>query len=162
MVRSRFVRSALLLVSLGAAIPAYAREAPLHPAIDPHHVDGSAIGAPIDLTSNWLLHQGDDPQYADPTFDDSKWIVVQPGKTLAGYGLKNVDEVWYRTHVRIPPNQQNLSVLMRLFGGSYSIFVNGLEVGPSVPAPTPPRQRLAAMSTAVLPSLPRPSRPVTA
>ena len=135
MVRSRFVRSALLLLSLGAAIPAYARDAPAHPAVDPHHVDASTIGAPIDLTSNWLLHQGDDPRYADPAFDDSKWLVIHSDRPLATYGLKNVDEVWYRSHVHIPPNQRGLSVMMRGFGGSYTIFVNGVELGSSGPYP---------------------------
>ena len=150
MVRSGFVRVCLLLVCLVATAPAHAREAPSHPAIDPHRADGSAIGAPIDLTSNWLLQQGDDPRYADPAFDDSKWMIVQSGKTLASYGLRNVDEVWYRTHVRIPPNQQNLSVLMRFFGGSYTIFVNGIEVGSS--GPHLAAAAAAAMSTGALPS----------
>ncbi|HEY5328737.1 MAG TPA: SpoIIE family protein phosphatase [Acidobacteriaceae bacterium] len=136
MVRSKFVRGCLLLACLAAAAPAYARDAPPHPPLDPHHVDGSAIGGPIDLTSNWLLHQGDDPRYADPAFDDSKWIVVQAGKPLSSYGLKDVNQVWYRTHVRIPPGEKGLSLLMRSFGGSFQIFVNGVEVGSSGPHPT--------------------------
>ncbi|HZL24915.1 MAG TPA: PP2C family protein-serine/threonine phosphatase [Acidobacteriaceae bacterium] len=135
MVRSRFVRGCLLLVCLAAVAPAYARAVPLPPAIDPHHVDGSAIGAPIDLSASWLLQQGDDPRYADPAFDDSKWIVVQPGKPLSSYGLKNVNRVWYRTHVQIPPNEKSLSLLVRSFGGSFQIFVNGIEVGSSGPHP---------------------------
>src|ERR1700759_3376634 len=111
MVRSRFVRGCLLLLCFGAAISAYAREAPAHPAIDPHHVDGSAVGGPIDLTSTWLLQQGDDPRYADPAFDDSKWLVVQSGKKLKAYGLRDVDRVWYRTHISIRPEQKNLALM---------------------------------------------------
>jgi hypothetical protein len=37
------------------------------PPVDPHHVDGSSLGGLVDLSSTWLLQQGDDPRYADPT-----------------------------------------------------------------------------------------------
>jgi sigma-B regulation protein RsbU (phosphoserine phosphatase) len=129
MFRSGFLRGLLLLSCF--AMPAYAA----HPALDPHHVDGSALGAPIDLTSTWLLQQGDDPRYSDPNFDDSKWLVVTEGKSLASYGLKDVDHVWYRTHVRIPLGQKNLALMMRAFGGSFEMFVNGVRIGSSGAAP---------------------------
>src|SRR6202034_2445363 len=66
---------------------------------------------------------------------DSHWTVVQAGKRLSGYGIKDVNRVWYRTHVQIPPGQQDLSVLIRYFAGSFEIFVNGIEVGSSGPHP---------------------------
>jgi phosphoserine phosphatase RsbU/P len=135
MVRSGFLRGCLLIACLLGTAPVYARDAPSRPAIDPHHVDGSAIGAPIDLTSTWLLQQGDDPRYADPAFDDSKWLVVQAGKKLKAYGLKDVDRVWYRMHVQIRPAQKNLALMMRAFGGSFEIFVNGVPIGSSGAAP---------------------------
>ena len=140
MVRSRFIRGCLLFACFLAGVPAHARESAPHPAIDshaidPHHVDGSTVGGPIDLTPTWLLQQGDDPGYADPAFDDSKWLVVQAGKKLKDYGLKDVDRVWYRTHVQIRPAQKNLALMMRAFGGSFEMFVNGVPVGSSGAAP---------------------------
>jgi hypothetical protein len=129
MSRSGFLRGLLLLWCF--AMPAYAA----HPAVDPHHVDGSAVGGPIDLTSTWLLQQGDDPRYADPKFDDSKWLVISTGKALTSYGLKDVNYVWYRTHVHIPPGQKNQVLMMRAFGGSFEMFVNGVPIGSSGAAP---------------------------
>jgi len=135
MVRLRFVRGCLLLLCLGAALPTYVRADPARPAVDPHHIDGSALGGPLNLTSTWLLQQGDDPRYADPAFDDSKWLVVKAGKNLKAYGLKDVDRVWYRTHVQIRPAQKNLALMLRAFGGSFDIFVNGVPIASSGAAP---------------------------
>jgi hypothetical protein len=134
MFQSRLFRSLALAVSLIAA-PAWANVTMPHPPLDPHHMDGSALGSPIDLTSTWLVQQGDDPHFADPGLDDSHWVVVKAGKKLSDYGIKDVNRVWYRTHVQIPPGQQNLSILMRYFAGSFEIFVNGIEVGSSGPHP---------------------------
>ena len=47
--------------------------------------------------------------------------------SLADYGFKDVNHVWYRLHVLTPPSQQSLALLMRAFGGSFRIFVNGVE-----------------------------------
>jgi phosphoserine phosphatase RsbU/P len=135
MFRSRLFRSLAVAVSLIAA-PAWASIASPHPPLNPHHVDGSMLGGPIDLSSTWLVQQGDEPRFADPSLDDSYWTVVQAGKKLSGYGIKDVNHVWYRTHVQIPPGQQNLSVLIRYFAGSFEIFVNGIEVGSSGPHPS--------------------------
>ena len=127
--------AAYLLLLLALCFPAHARTEPAHPPVDPHHVDGSSLGVPIDLSSTWLLHHGDDPRYAGPRFDDSHWLVVKAGRSLNSYGLKNVDRVWYRTHVHIPAGARDLALLLRGFGGSEQIFVNGVEVGSSGPFP---------------------------
>lgn len=137
MERFRFFRGFRLVVCLVAlAGAACARSIAAPAVVDPHHVDGSAMGAPLDLSSTWLLQQGDDPRYAGPNFDDSRWRVVEANRPLKSYGLKNVDVVWYRVHVRIPPGRKDLSVLMRKFGGSYELFVNGVQVGSSGPHPS--------------------------
>jgi hypothetical protein len=65
---------------------------------------------------------------ADPNFDDSGWLVIQAGRPLSSYGLKNVDRVWYRTHVFIPANTHNLELLLSRFYGSEAVFVNGVQV----------------------------------
>jgi hypothetical protein len=43
--------------------------------------------------------------------------------------LNNVNWVWYRTHVKVRLGVTDLSLLVRSFGGSYQVFVNGVEVG---------------------------------
>jgi hypothetical protein len=123
-----FTHLALLLL---CAIPAFARVDENHPPVDPHHVDGSSLGSPIDLSSTWLIRQGDDPRYADPGLDDRGWLVSKSGQPLDAYGFKNVDLVWYRTHVEIRPGEHNLALSLSRFNGSYQIFVNGVLVGAS-------------------------------
>ena len=131
---SGFVRCfALVVILWGGTRAGYARVEPPHPAVDPRHVDGTSLGARVDLTSRWLLQQGDDPRYAEPDFDDSAWKVVRANVPLNNYGLENVDLVWYRTHVRIPSGARNLAILLRGFAGSEEVFVNGVEVGSSGP-----------------------------
>lgn len=122
-----------MIALLGAALPGFARVNPPHPTVDPRHVDGSSLGGVVDLTSTWLLKQGDDPAFADPKLDDSRWTVVKAGVPLKNYGLKDVDLVWYRTHVRVPTGARELAVLLRGFAGSEEVFVNGVEVGTSGP-----------------------------
>jgi hypothetical protein len=124
----RFLAVVLLLASL--SMTAFAREV-VHPPVDPHHIDGSSLGGPIDLSANWLIKQGDDPHYADPGLDDRTWLVIKSGQPLSKYGFKDVDLVWYRTHVRIPAGEHNLALSLNRFDGSYQIFVNGVPVGAS-------------------------------
>lgn len=117
-------------------IPAYARVDAPHRPVDPRSVDGSELGAPIDISSTWLLQQGDDPHYADSSLDDSRWLVAEASCfSLSTYGLKNVDLVWYRTHVHVPAHARNLAIYLDRFAGSEQIFVNGWEIGSSGPFP---------------------------
>ncbi len=102
-----------------------------HPPVDPHTIRAESLSHPLDLTSAWLIHEGDDPRFADPALDDSHWQVVQTGRPLAAYGLVHPNFVWYRTHVHIPPHARNLAILLRSFSGSEQIFVNGVLTGPS-------------------------------
>ena len=111
---------------LAAAVPAHARVDPPHPPLDPHWVDGSTVGGPIDLSATWLVQQGDDASFASPQLDDSKWTVISVKRPLNKYGLKDVDAIWYRTHVHLAPNSRNLALLLRNFGGSEQFYANGV------------------------------------
>jgi hypothetical protein len=117
------------------ALPAHARVDPPHPVVDPHQVDGTAIGDVIDLTSTWLLKQGDDPSYADPKLDDSHWLVVALMRPLSSYGLNNVDTVWYRTHVKLRPDAHDLVLDLRGFPSTRQVFVNGIQIASSLDFP---------------------------
>jgi sigma-B regulation protein RsbU (phosphoserine phosphatase) len=125
-------RLGLILLAVAACcLPALAREYDVHPPVDPHHVDGSLLGGPVDLSSTWLVKQGDDPRYADPGLNDRGWLVIKSGPAFGSYGWKGVDRLWYRTHVRIPAGEHDLAVSLSWFLGSYQIYVNGVEVGSS-------------------------------
>jgi hypothetical protein len=40
--------------------------------------DATQLAEPSDLGSVWLVHEGDDPAYARPDFDDAEWMKFDP------------------------------------------------------------------------------------
>lgn len=128
-------RSALLVLVTLLLSRAVTRAQTPSPAYDPHHVDGTSEGTVLNLSSTWLVQEGDDPRYADPALDDRGWLVVSSRKPLLSYGIENPDKVWYRTHVTLPKGRTKMALLIRSFGGSFTIYVNGLRVGDSGPMP---------------------------
>jgi sigma-B regulation protein RsbU (phosphoserine phosphatase) len=120
---------ACLITLLLTAAPASARVDKPHPPVDPHNVAASLANGPIDLSSTWLSHTGDDDHYADPHFDDSQWEVIKSGRPFNFGDIKKFSHVvWYRTHAHVPPGTQDLTLLLRHFEGNWKVFVNGVEV----------------------------------
>ena len=113
---------------LALAIQAHADT---HPQVNPHRIEPTGYLKPLDLTSNWLVHTGDNPTFASPILDDSHWTVIDTAKPLSDYGIARTDFLWYRTHVHLPPNPHNLAILLSGFTGSEQVFVNGVLTGPS-------------------------------
>jgi hypothetical protein len=133
----------LLCLSLSASAE------PNHPSVDPHNIQAPLLGGAIDISSAWLVTPGDDPRYADPAFDDSKWMVIHPGGALGKKGI--TDALWYRTHLTVPPASHNLAFFMQTFAGSQEVFVNGVRIG-GQGALTPGGERL--QETAVVYPIP--------
>ena len=88
----------------------------------------------------WLLKAGDDPAYARPDYDDSKWMVVDPNETLVRYFKERQEIVWYRLHVKVAPNDNGLALREWNLSSAFEIYVNGKKfidagsVSPFVPA----------------------------
>ena len=97
----------------------------------------SAMHGVIQLDGPWRFQMGDDPRWADPSLDDSSWLPVALGKSLAEQGFESyAGYAWYR--LRILPRDLHLGGdsggPLHLLVSSYSIgqlavFVNGVEVG---------------------------------
>ena len=121
--------TALVLAAFGAAMPALAQRIVARPALNPRSIDGMSMGAPVNLGSVWLAKQGDNPAWASPGFDDSGWRTVNTSLSLGQQGMKHVDAVWYRTHVRVPAGARNLALLLTYMEGSAEVFVNGARIG---------------------------------
>jgi hypothetical protein len=101
----------------------------------------------VALTGPWKFHIGDNPQWADPGFNDSKWENVDlhvkqgsidpmmgfagfvPGWTAKGHpGYSGY--AWYRIRVRITGADEPLALLGPLnFDDAYQLFVNGRLIG---------------------------------
>jgi sigma-B regulation protein RsbU (phosphoserine phosphatase) len=97
---------------------------------DPRHFDATSTGDIIDIGPLWLFQTGDNPAWAAADFDDSQWPVVTRDKSLAEQGhVPDANHIWYRAHVRVPPQSGQLLFGVGGFRGSYEVFVNGTRIG---------------------------------
>jgi len=123
------LRGLVVLLAILPLAPAHAQKSVDRPALNPRNIDASTLGAPVQLGSVWLAHQGDDPQWAQPAFDDSRWQVFNTDLPPVAQGMKDVNAIWYRTHVHIPPAARNLALMTTVMFGSDEFFVNGTRIG---------------------------------
>jgi sigma-B regulation protein RsbU (phosphoserine phosphatase) len=107
-------------------------------------VSGASTAVPVSihgivqLDGPWRFQMGDDPRWADPSFDDSSWPTVTLGKTLADQGFETyAGYAWYR--LRIQPGEFHFGSLagsapLHLLVTSHSVgqlalYIDGVEVG---------------------------------
>ena len=99
--------------------------------------DATDLCQPTDLAAIWLVHAGDDPAYAHPDFDDSKWMKFDSTKDLHDLFPHNHPEiVWYRLHVKVSPNQTGLALLENSISPAFEVYSNSvklLQVGKVAP-----------------------------
>jgi len=63
---------------------------------EPGDFDATSLRAPAPLSGSWLVHGGDDPNYAQAGFDDSQWTPFTPDISLKSIFPKTQPEVvWY-------------------------------------------------------------------
>jgi serine phosphatase RsbU (regulator of sigma subunit) len=134
--RFRVVTFALLL---GAFAAVAVGQEPKPAEVAPQHFEG---GNGIELTRSWRFHPGDDPSWAEPTFDDTDWELVDPrmppGKLPRG-GWPGVG--WFRRHLRVEPALWGRPLTMRLAqAGLAEVYLDGAliyRVGAFVAGETP-------------------------
>jgi hypothetical protein len=91
--------------------------------------DASNLREPVGIGTQGLVEAGDDPAYAQPGFDDSKWLPVDAKTAPGGYFSHNQpDVVWQRLHIKVGPDQGGLA--LQLFGSppACEVYVNGQEL----------------------------------
>ena len=82
-----------------------------------------------DIDSGWRMHEGDDLSWANPGFDDSHWQKAE----LDDLGPSRPGWRWFRLHLKMHENHPALSLLLDGGVGTYSLYVNGVDVeGPEV------------------------------
>ena len=89
----------------------------------------ASLSQPQALSGQWKFHEGDDPRWADPAFDDSQWSSVAiPATVNQQFGQR-----WYRVHVSLPrtANSEPLGLLVGPFGAAfaYEVFADGVRIG---------------------------------
>lgn len=100
----------------------------------------SAFGQTVDLKNDrvamtelagpWRFHTGDDPAWANQTFDDSGWSLLTTDQEwsrqgYAGYG----GSAWYRIEVALPPNPGPVALYLQTGYYSCQVFANGQMIG---------------------------------
>jgi phosphoserine phosphatase RsbU/P len=119
-------------------------QSPATPAPSPANGAGagsvtSQVHGTMVLDGPWRFQTGDDPQWAEPGFDDSKWPTVTVGKSLADQGMDPyTGYAWYRLRVQplqlaqfknLPGNPPLDLLLTSDSVGQLGVYVNGFEAG---------------------------------
>jgi hypothetical protein len=95
------------------------------PLLRAQAVDASQWSAgTVDLNDGWRTHAGDDPQWAQPGFDDRGWQTVN----LDELGAAQVEWLWFRLRVKLPHGHMHEHLLVVGGQGAYEAFVNGQAV----------------------------------
>jgi Stage II sporulation protein E (SpoIIE) len=79
-------------------------------------------------TTGWRAHLGDDPAYADPTFDDASWPVVAMARDGFPDVLTTGHSRWFRKHIVLPQDSGPIDLLITSLSGSYELYVDGRRV----------------------------------
>ncbi|MVM29041.1 histidine kinase [Spirosoma sp. HMF4905] len=79
------------------------------------------------LDKNWKWHLGDNPNWANPTFDDSRWDTINPTQDIALVRqLPQQGIGWLHIHLHVAPRLRGQLVGIRLEqAGATEFFLNG-------------------------------------
>ena len=87
----------------------------------------SGLHAVLQLDGPWQFAIGDDPRWADPTFDDSSWLPVNASQPLVDQGIAAyTGYAWYR--LRLQPQQLSQVNLLK-DDPLLALLVSGDSVG---------------------------------
>lgn len=116
--RKKIVVAALLLL----ACAGWAR---------PQIVDLNEKRVPMaDLEGLWRFNAGDDPAWANPGYDDSRWSLLFAGKAWGQQGYHGFYGVgWYRLRIIVPVNSGPLAIYFPDVEDSYQVYANGRMIG---------------------------------
>jgi hypothetical protein len=103
----------------------------------PHPVAGSAaqpfdatgMQEPVEIGTAGLVQAGDNPEYSQPGFDDSKWLRVDAETRLTDYFQQNrAPIVWRRIHIKVDPNRKQLALQAYSISRAFEVYVNGQKL----------------------------------
>ena len=82
------------------------------------------------LDGLWRFHTGDDPAWADPNFDDSKWPLLRSDQNWGGQGYKGYTGLaWYRFQVTIPAGMDHVSLYLPHLFTCFEVYADGNRIG---------------------------------
>lgn len=119
----------LILAVSGPILEATAQESEFVPVTGIRVLTLEGIEKDGDLLGNWKYHPGDNPEWADPAFDDTAWestdtLLIQdelPENKWEGIG-------WFRLHLSVPDEQlwhKPLALQVTYQAGASEIYLDG-------------------------------------
>jgi hypothetical protein len=102
--------------------------------------DATSLRQPAELGTTWLIHTGDEPAWAQTSFNDANWTHFDSRTDIkATLGSSRPDVVWYRLHVKVAPTQTGLALLEHQISSAFEVYVDGQrliqtgQIAPFVP-----------------------------
>jgi hypothetical protein len=120
----------------GAKMPplpsAATRNAQPAPAMREQLVVPSTIHGTMRIDNAWRFRMGDDPAWANPTFDDSSWDKINLNAPLAEQGIETYSGyAWYRIRLHPVPELAQLPLALMVVPnsvGQMQVMANGVEL----------------------------------
>jgi hypothetical protein len=80
----------------------------------------------VSLDGLWRFHTGDNPAWADPSFDDSNWPLLRSDNGWDSQGYKGYSGLaWYRFQVTVPAELEHISLFLPKTLSSYEVYADG-------------------------------------
>ena len=93
--------------------------------------DPSFWGYQVLKLTGWVYHEGDDPAWASPDFDDRHWATLPPLTQAYGYvnmpdGMSWAGTGWFRLHLEFDASVLHRDLALLLYhSGALDVFLNG-------------------------------------
>lgn len=83
----------------------------------------------VDIDQGWKEQDGDNPAWAQPSFDDSQWKTVE----LDDLGAAQPGWRWFRLHMKLAPGHRHVHLLIAGGVGTYELYIDGKkQAGPEI------------------------------
>jgi hypothetical protein len=91
--------------------------------------DATTLRQPAQIGAIGLVQAGDNPAYAQPGFDDSKWLPVDAKTRLSEYFPHSQSPIiWRRIHVKVAPGETQLALQAYFISRAFEVYVNGQKL----------------------------------
>jgi phosphoserine phosphatase RsbU/P len=82
------------------------------------------------LDGMWRFQTGDDPAWADPAFNDSKWPLLHSDQDWAKQGYKGYSGLaWFRFQLVVPADSEQISISLPEINTCYQVYADGKLIG---------------------------------
>ncbi|MEH6587074.1 MAG: ATP-binding protein [Halioglobus sp.] len=141
------VRPAVLALLLMIALPSFAA------------VSVTNLAEPVSIAGTWRVQAGDQPDWANPDFDDSAWSLTEvPADSPEG--LKGYSGMlWFRLNVQLDLNSASVSKQLGALGvtlgevtSAYEVYAGGTKIGGVGRLPPRPVANYNAIKTWSIPA----------